>query len=64
VKHEMTWTLSWFANRESEWKRRSVWADTEHKPGHKCYAEKQIILWRRMHTTAELAWESVLNPGR
>jgi hypothetical protein len=60
VTHEMRWALAWFARQESEWSRRALWAEMQHMSGHKCYAETQIIKWRRMHRTALESWDSIL----
>jgi hypothetical protein len=49
VKNEMTWTLLWFERQEREWERRAFWAETHSMQGHRCYAEKQVIMWRKMH---------------
>jgi hypothetical protein len=62
VKNEMMWTLAWFEKQEREWKRRALWAETHRMHGHRCYAEKQVIMWRKMHDTAiaEDSWHSAL----
>ena len=56
----MTWTLSWFDKQKGEWERRAHQSADEHMPGHKCYAEKQVIMWKKMHDVAAEKWNSIL----
>jgi len=48
----MKWVLAWFEYQQREWKRRAVWAEMQNLHGHKCYAEKQVKMWERMHCSA------------
>ena len=61
VRHEMRWTLAWFEKQESEWQRRALFSGAEHLPGHKCYAEKQMIMWKKMRDRAAENWDFALN---
>jgi hypothetical protein len=64
VRYEMTWALTWYAYQRREWERRAVWAEMQHLSGHRCYAEKQVVMWRRMGDTAATAWDHMLKlPG-
>jgi hypothetical protein len=56
----MQWALAWFSCQEDEWKRRAHRAEIHHKRGHECYANKQVMMWKKMHDTAEDAWSTVL----
>jgi hypothetical protein len=49
VRHEMRWTVSWFAYHEMMWQRRYEEIDEEESAdGLGCYALKQAHLWRRL----------------
>jgi hypothetical protein len=56
----MKWTLAWYALQENKWKQRALSAETLHKLGHRCYAEKQVIMWGRMNSVATAAWGPIL----
>jgi hypothetical protein len=58
VENEMKWTLEWFSNQEENWKRRVDWAKDKKLEGHKCYAEKQINLWKRMKERCKNTWDN------
>jgi len=58
----MTWTLAWYLYQQKEWKRRALWAEGKKLVGHRCYAERQIWMWAKMHDAAEHAWNHALQP--
>jgi hypothetical protein len=55
----MRWTLAWFLHQENEWKRKAVSVAAENKRGHQCYAEKQVLMWKRLHDKAADTWSSI-----
>jgi len=64
VRYEMTWALKWYAYQQRDWERRANWAEMRHLCGHRCYAEKQVVMWRQMGDTATTAWDGMLKlPG-
>ena len=60
VRQEMTWVLAWYAHQQREWERRSIWAETQQLNGHRSYAKKQTVMWRRMIEAAVTAWDDIL----
>jgi hypothetical protein len=54
VKHEMIWTILWFKHYKEEWKRQYK---TYLKLGHKAYATKQRIVWKRFMEKAKERFE-------
>jgi hypothetical protein len=59
VENEMKWTLLWFSYHERNWEKRSEDAGTKGLEGHRCYAEKQAIVWRMIRNHFEKDWEKV-----
>jgi hypothetical protein len=57
VENEMKWTMSWFSYQENRWRERAEWAEDEKLEGHRCYAEKQIYIWKKMTEKCLDAWE-------
>jgi hypothetical protein len=53
VKSEMTWTLLWFGFQRNKWDERLGRALMAQSPGHQCYAQKQISLWKKFIAYAQ-----------
>jgi hypothetical protein len=48
VKKEMEWTMNWLERQVMEWQKRGNKSGEEGLRGHKCYAEKQQVMWSTM----------------
>jgi hypothetical protein len=60
VENEMKWTLAWISYQEKNWENRSKDANDKKLDGHRCYAEKQLIVWRTMKKQFYDDWSNIV----
>ena len=56
VENEMKWTISWIGYHEKQWKKRLKEVDKKDLAGHRCYAEKQMSVWRMVKKHFQEDW--------
>jgi hypothetical protein len=58
VRHEMDWTVQWYAHQKSTWQTRQGNPAHQTFPGHCAYASKQISMWTSLGRQAQTQFES------
>jgi hypothetical protein len=50
LRHEMSWTLSFFAFQRLLWEGRAITSEGIGEKGHQAYALKQADMWKRFES--------------
>lgn len=62
VRHEMDWTVLYFVRQAEVWVSRMLSADEVTQPGHRCYAARQVNMWKKFAEQAKDAFGRVAGP--
>jgi hypothetical protein len=63
LESEMGWTLQFYEFSRQTWHERAEWAAKHNLEGHASYAEKQILLWKKMSEACIALWKAEV-PGQ
>lgn len=59
VKSEMMWSKLFFEHRAKLWELWCKDVDEAEKPGHVCYANRQMAMWQAFGSQAAVAYQKV-----
>jgi hypothetical protein len=63
VRNEMRWAVLWFEEKVNKWRERVERSESEGKPGHRAYAEKQVVMWQMFVEQAKSGFQGLMVDG-